>query len=265
MPNTFIDNRDAWLRMSDVDYVGQFVKAWLAFNAWYRSAYTESQDRKIINEFKWQANPVLNTLRPKLDSSSDDAVQFRAEIALLHQRLDNYEIATGRGAAKTRISFRRVFLRENPPKVAQDDRYGYLFRAELLANRQVQAVVARKRDSAVILSLVACAYDAEVLKVLPQFAPLSVPQQNTLLRIYSDAAPEWFCDLTTYEEPDVPEIACGAYVFRTGRDALFAGVVEILYAMRCTLFHGELVPTREAAACYEPAFRLVRRFLDCVV
>jgi len=66
MPNTFVDHRDAWLRMSDIDYLGQFVKSWLAFNAWYRSAYSETQDRKIINEMKWQANPVLSKLRPML-------------------------------------------------------------------------------------------------------------------------------------------------------------------------------------------------------
>ena len=49
MPNTFIENREAWHRLSDIDYVGQFVKAWSAFNAWYRSPHSESQDRKIIN------------------------------------------------------------------------------------------------------------------------------------------------------------------------------------------------------------------------
>jgi hypothetical protein len=53
--------------------------------------------------------------------------------------------------------------------------------------------------------------------------------------------------------------------FRCGKDVLFAGVAEVLYEMRCILFHGELAPTKEAVACYEPAFRLVRRFLDCVV
>jgi len=50
MPNMFIENRDAWLRMSDIDSLGQFVKSWLAFNAWYRSAYNEAQDSKIIHE-----------------------------------------------------------------------------------------------------------------------------------------------------------------------------------------------------------------------
>jgi hypothetical protein len=38
MPNSFIENREAWLRMTEIDYIAQFVKAWLAFNAWYRSA-----------------------------------------------------------------------------------------------------------------------------------------------------------------------------------------------------------------------------------
>jgi hypothetical protein len=265
MPNTFIDNRDAWLRMSDIDYVGQFVKAWLAFNAWYRSAYTENQDRKIINEFKWQSNPVLNALRPKLESTSDDAVQFRAEIGLLHQRLDNYEICCGKGVDKDRISFRRVFLRVNLPKMAQENRYGILFQADLLVGKQVKASVIRRRGGTVLLSVGPGQYNSEALKAIPAFASLSAPQQSILLRVYSEVAPEWFCDLTTHNEPDADVINCGAYTFKCGRDALFAGVVEILYSMRCTLFHGELAPTREAIVCYEPAFRLIRRFLDCVV
>lgn len=266
MPNTFIDNRDAWLRMSDIDYVGQFVKVWLAFNAWYRSAYTETQDRKIINEFKWQANPVLNTLRPKLESAADDAVQFRAEIALLHHRLSNYEVTGGKGDDKTRIWFRRVFLCENAPFANEADRYGFLFHAELLANRQVSASVERKNGGQVLVSVPAGPHDVNALVALPDYINnLSVPQQTVLRQLYVETCPFWFCDLTTHTEPDAEEIQCGAFTFRCGRDALFAGVVETLYCMRCTLFHGELAPTKEAVACYEPAYRLVRRFLDCVV
>jgi hypothetical protein len=265
MPNTFIDNRDAWLRMSDIDYVGQFVKAWLAFNAWYRNAYTEGQDRKIINEVKWQSNPVLNTLRPKLDSGSDDAIQFRAELALLHQRLDNYELTGGKGAAKSRIYFRRVFLRENAPTVEKEDRYGIAFEAERVAGRHVRVAVTKKTSGTPLLTLAACSHDLEVLRSLPAFASLSIPQQTVLTRIYCKMTPNWYCDLTTHEQPDAADISCGAYTFKCGRDAMFAGAIEILYQMRCTLFHGELAPTKEAVLCYEPAFRLVRRFLDCVV
>src|SRR5439155_1432978 len=132
MPNTFIDNRDAWFRMSDIDYLGQFVKTWLAFNAWYRSAYAETQDRKIMNEIKWQGNPVLSKLRPMLEADSEEAEQFRSEIGLLHHRLDGYEIHIGKGAEKTRETLRSVFLRDNPPTIKTGKSYGYLFQVERL-------------------------------------------------------------------------------------------------------------------------------------
>jgi len=266
MPNTFIENREAWLRMSDIDYVGQFVKAWLAFNAWYRSAYSETQDRKIINEFKWQSNSILNPLRPKLEAQSDEAVQFRAEIGLLHQRLENFELFSGKGTTK-RITLRKVFLRENPAVIKDDDRYGFLFHVELLASKQVTVSVTRKRGGAGLVNMPAAAHDPSALQAAPGFEKLSTPQKNVLRRLYAEATPHWFCDLTTYKdpEPNTPALQCGAYQFCCGKDALFAGVVEVLYEMRCTLFHGELAPTKEAVACYEPAFRLVRRFLACVV
>jgi hypothetical protein len=265
MPNTFIENREAWLRMSDIDYVGQFVKTWLAFNAWYRSAYAETKDRKIIDEFKWQSNPIGNTLRPKLEAQSDDAAQLRSEIGLLHQRLENYELLSGK-ATKKRITLRNVFLKENLPIVKTDDRYGFLFRAELLASKQVSVSVTRKRGGACLVNLPAAIHDSSALQRAPGFENLSPPQQNVLRRLYSDASPLWFCDLTSYDdlEPTSPDLVCGAYTFRCGKDVLFAAVVEVLYEMRCVLFHGELAPSKEAVACYEPAFRLVRRFLDCV-
>jgi hypothetical protein len=247
MPNTFIDNKDAWLRMSDIDYVGQFVKVWLAFNAWYRSAYAEREDRKIINEFKWQGNSVRNTLRPKLESSSDDAVQFRSDIGLLHQRLENFELLSGKGAQKKRITLRNVFLRENLP------------------NKQVSASITRKNTGVVRFNLLAAPYDLVALPSAPNFIGLSPNLQSILRGLYSVTAPSWVCDLTTYNDAFATSLECGSYNFMCGSETLFAGVTEVIYEMRCTLFHGELAPTKEAVFCYEPAFRIVRRFLDCVI
>lgn len=267
MPNTFIENREAWLRMSDIDYVGQFVKAWLAFNAWYRSAYSEAQDRKIIDEIKWQPNPVLNALRAKLEAEGDEAVQFRSEIGLLHQRLENFELHSGKGTEKRRITFHSIYLRDNAPCVNTDDRYGILFRVELMPDRKVTVSVTRKASGTSLLSAQHNKHDPGALTGESGFQNLSTPQKKVLRRLYDEASPQWICDLTTYDDPapnrSLPQ--CGAYQFPCGKDALFAGLVEVLYAMRNALFHGELVPTKEAVVCYEPAFRLVRRFLDCVV
>ena len=150
MANTFIDNRDAWLRMSDIDYLGQFVKSWLAFNAWYRSAYTETQDRKIIDEIKWQGNPVLSRLRPMLETNSDEAEQLRSEIGLLHHRLEGYEIHTGKGLEKSRITLRSVFLKENAPGAKTGKSYGYSFQVQRAANRQMTVDVKGKTGTIVL-------------------------------------------------------------------------------------------------------------------
>jgi|GEM_PF-6951326 len=81
-------------------------------------------------------------------------------------------------------------------------------------------------------------------------------------RLYEHVNPYKVRDLTGGDEE--PAITCGTHVFRCGTEFLFAGVVEVIYLMRCSLFHGELVPTRKASECYEPAYRIVRRFLEAV-
>lgn len=262
MPNTFIDNRDSWLRLSEIDYLGQFVKAWLAFNAWYRNAYTETQDRKIINEIKWQPNPIRSKLRPFLtnSSSNEESEQFRGEIGLLHHRLQNYEIHSGKGEDKLRITLENIYLRDNPPPSKMvKKRRSCEFTIERLINGHVKTEVTNPGGRQV-LTHTQPRYDLANLQSLASFASLTSNQQGFLTSLYKQANPKIIANL---KEGNLPAIKCGAHEFKCGAESLFAGLVEVLYLLRCTLFHGELNPTKDAITCYEPAFRLVRRFLDC--
>jgi len=260
MPNTFIDNKDAWLRMSEVDYVGQFVKTWLAFNAWYRSAYAATTDRAIIEEIKWNANPVSGHLRPLLDVASEEAEQFRADIALLHHRLENHEITAGKGVERQRITLTRIYLRDNPPVTKNGHRSGHAFVVERQPNNHVRTEVTRNNN--VRFAYQQQAYNLGELEAFPAFQQTLTNNLRAFLRtLYLQVAPKWIANLLDGNEAP---IICGAFTFRCGREPLFAGVLEALYVMRCTLFHGELAPTQHAVKCYEPAYRLVRRFLDCV-
>ena len=263
MPNTFIDNRERWLLLSEVDYLGQFVKAWLAFNAWYRSAYTETQDRKIINEFKCQPNPVLSKLRPLLNNgSSEEAEQFRSEIGLLHHRLQNYEIHNGKGDQKDRITLENIYLRDNPACRKVQSHQGYEFIVDRVANGQMRVEV-KNRQGVVIINHPHARHSFAEIEAIPAFTNLSINLQGHLRGIYhlDDVRPKCVMNLTTGAEP---AIKCGSYDFRCTPESLFAGVVEAVYLMRCTLFHGELNPTKDSNACYEPAYQIVRRFLDAI-
>jgi len=263
MPNTFIDNRDAWLRLAEIDYLGQFVKTWLAFNAWYRTAYTENNDREIINEIKWNPSGTLgNRMRPLLTSTSDDSAQFRAEIGLLHHRLENYEINEGKGEKKRRITLTNIYLKNNSPGRNSDTYRGYEFCVELRANGHIITEVKRIKDGWMALHHTQPQHDLNDLERQAAYRNNLPSTVQPLVRgLYIQSTPKQYTNLLDGSEPC---IECGAYRFSCGREVLFAGVIEALYLMRCTLFHGELVPTKDATACYEPAYRLVRRFLDCL-
>lgn len=40
----------------DIDYYSAFIKAWIAFNSWYRSENKERTDREIIERLKSENN-----------------------------------------------------------------------------------------------------------------------------------------------------------------------------------------------------------------
>ena len=262
MPNPFIDHKNHWLALSEIDYLGQFVKAWLAFNAWYRNAYNEPQDRKIINAINWEPNPVLSKLRPMLARTSEEASQFRAEIGLLHHRLENYELHAGKSDEKERITLRNVYLKDSPPAIKTEDCDGCDLKVERNAGGNVTTNVTRRRSGRVLVTFQQNKFDLNELEFQPQFQnDLNVRLQSALRQLYKTAGPKHYANLMVGIEV---KIKCGAYDFPCGAESLFAGVVEAVYLMRNTLFHGELVPTKEAAECYEPAYRIVRRFLVSV-
>ena len=61
-----------------------------------------------------------------------------------------------------------------------------------------------------------------------------------------------------------PALTIGTMQFHCSADSLLSGLVETIYAMRNALLHGEVDPDAQVLACYEPAYRIVMQFLNCV-
>ncbi len=265
MPNAFLDARDRWLDLSEIDYLGHFVRAWLAFNAWYRSAHAQTQDRAIIEDIKWQANPMRNGVLPLLTAETSDGAEFRSNIGLLHQRLENYRLEVGKGNDKSPISFQRVFLKERPsaPQTSNYMNWTYEVRPGAVNGSVVCEVKDRNGTTRFLLNQ--NRYDLAGLEGAPDFAArLNANQQGQLRGLYIAFSPRLVADLTNCPGAGARQIATGAVNMMCSPENLFAGIVENVYLMRCSLFHGELVPTKDATACYEPAYRIVRRFLASI-
>jgi hypothetical protein len=262
MPSVYTENMRKWLELAEVDYIGPFVKAWLAFNAWYRHAYTLKTDREILNEVRWQPNIIRNKLVPMLGQTSEEAEQFRAHIGDLHHRLEAYHIHTGHGDDAERITFTNVFLKKRTVTAQTQSRYRRVYKITPgPGNSPALTVTVQLHTGIQVLNITQPRFDLVGLQADPAFQSLNSDQQGTLLSIYRSMNPREIVDL---RNNGGPLIQCGTYELRCSSEHLFAGLCEVIYSMRCSLFHGELVPDPEAVACYEPAYRILRRFLTSI-
>lgn len=283
VPNNYVDNKQYWDDLSDIDFITAFVKAWLAFNAWYRSHYNLTQDRQILEQVKFHPNPIKNKaesmLKPKdrgrnrgvsaekrfrLDQESQE---LRSNISLLHDRLEKHPLLPfdKKKASYEKISFTNVFLKRKTPISLSECYSGLEYSVAVTLNggsiQSILATITHVKNGSRKFSHSQDKYDARDLATVLNTSKLNPQQTIRMKNLYANINPEVYANLMTFSED---EIECDAYVFRCSSEDLFAGTIEILYAMRCMLFHGELVPSRDAKLCYEPAYRILKHFLSLV-
>src|SRR6202021_2246160 len=102
-------------------------------------------------------------------------------------RLESYEIHTGKGAEKTRVTLRSVFLRENPPVSKSGNFYGYAFVVQRAVNRHVTVEV-RGRTGGVVLQPPPKIFDLGGLQAFPDYGRLTPNLQAFLRQLYEEAA-----------------------------------------------------------------------------
>ncbi len=114
-----------WIQKIDisVDYYSAFIKAWIAFNSWYRSEYSEKTDREIIEKLKTESNRFKGYIETLLDVNNvtNEAITFKENLNSLRERLVNASIMTQeRSGVNQQISFSEIAI-NNPKTVAEGD------------------------------------------------------------------------------------------------------------------------------------------------
>lgn len=264
-------NAQLWKDKAEIDYIGPFVKAWAAFNAWYRDETNSRRDRVGLNYVRNQVNPVraeiLPLLRPRVynenrrvQPDTEAAQEFKLLVAELHTRLEAYRIEIFQNNALEQISFRSICLKRgvNLPQTRNYNRHTYTVKK---ADGTWQSFVTRE-DGTEKTRIEQQEYDLDGLTDHQNFVDqLSVVQRDQLRNLYQLCNPRPLFDLTV--GVGAPIVA-GEIEFRCSDIELFAGVIEVIYAMRNALLHGELQPEEPALRAYEPAYRIVMSFLNCI-
>lgn len=249
-----------WIARSEVDHIGPFVNAWAAFNAWYRHISGSARDRDGLDYVRTRPNTVRSGIMPYLDPQTNDtadATQFKQMIANLHGSLEAFRLETMHKGNVEHVSFRSVPLR-NGKALPQTNNYRRLTYEVGKANGVWTSII-RNIGGIEITRVVQPDYDLAGLQAEPNFIGLSNERRGQLRALYMDCNPRPMTDLLTGNEPP---IVAGTIYFRCTCEELFGGIIETIYRMRNMLLHGELKPDAAALACYEPAYRLLRRMLQ---
>jgi hypothetical protein len=262
-----------WLERAEIDYIGPFIKAWASINAWYRHTTSSRKDVDGLRYLKQQPNPVRNAIMPMIQPARKDgqgnwlrddeaAHKFKLLIRDLHVCLDSYHIEVARDDdVLERISFRSIFLGRAAitPQTLDHNRMRYRVDKSNRIWKSTVCSIAKPTDSRAVIEQ--ALFDVDGLRIHFDFIALSSTQQATLLALYQQCNPRPLTDLLS--GPD-DKITAGDIEFHCTDQQLFSALVEIIYGMRNALLHGELQPHELAFAAYEPAYRIVMRFLDCL-
>lgn len=248
-----------WRERAEVDYVGPFVKAWAAFNAWYRHVSGKTTDRDGIDHVCKHSNPVRSAILPLLDpqtTDTADAVAFKEDLARLHGSLEAYRLESSYKGRSERVSFRAVPIGQ-PKQLQQALLYaGLSYKVDKISQRIVTTI--HNKTNVQVLHIAQSEYNLAGLLSEPAYINLNLARSTRLRALYADCDPRPMIDLLNGTEPP---ISAGTITFRASCDNLFAGTIQTIYRMRNMMLHGELAPDPQALAGYEYAFHLLRRML----
>jgi hypothetical protein len=244
--NPYTENEEKWKSLSDIDWFTQFIKAWITFNAWYRNSYPSLiTEREIINEIKNNANSVRIRAESYLSRADVDSSKFKQHIADLYKLLEE-KIINNRGK-------RVQLLGEN--KQAQEIfvRRGIIYESTKLPNQEIISLV-KNSSNHIIIEISQSKYDRNgLINNIDYKNRLSAEQQKNLLACYKVICPEMPLLSSGSDALNI-----GDYQFVNDPPLISQAIIETIYKLRCVLFHGKIVPDKDIARIYEPAYHILK-------
>lgn len=268
MPNV-TENTRRFIENSGIDYFTYFIKAWIPFNAWYKNKWPDlHSDRKAINSIKDSVNEARSSIINYLENDNDDSKTFRSYFSSLHfQLLDNDIENNGR-----RISFLDVKIGKNRNRRIDETFNRLTYHLERRDNRiGVEKIIINivKADGAAACGqILQDDYNLDSLKDDREFQKLTASQQNRLVGYYKEIIPYQSINLIEAHPVDGNQdqhdnySKIGSFTFIDNKEKIAQGLVEVMYSLRCVLFHGELNPNEANNEVYKNLYHLLFMILQ---
>jgi hypothetical protein len=238
-----------------------FVRAWIPFNAWYCNSYGSTKDRECIDRIKTDGNQFRARLMALLTDTSVEAKRFRSFLGQLHELLEAFPIPDAH--PNKRITFTNIYFRVNPKTVTNPPRKkrNLEYKVEKLSNNSIVAIVVNTNTTppATKYNYTYIKYDHNHFSDDVDNSALNSQQRELLNDCFLEINPKRKENLISSGPKN--SIEAGGVYFVRNSDLVSQAVIDVLYHLRCKLFHGELQPSRDNLSVYEPAYYILRILL----
>jgi hypothetical protein len=254
----FFDNLHLWQRQTDIDFFSYFMKTWLVFNAWMYHSTKSEKDRKNIEHVKENNNSFKSKTLSFITGDDNDSHTFREHIGNLHLALSKANISN----KNQMLTFENAFIGTNPNRHETMNYRGCDFSVIFPSLGNHNHNVEVTRNGTKLLHLSFTTYDLKQLESNADFKNLTDERKNYIKQCYKDANPRLYKNLLSNKTDGTDIIKCGTVNFINDENYLYKGLIEILYSLRCILFHGELVPNKESQKVYEHCYFIIKMIID---
>ena len=264
MANNFVDHKDRWLLIAngEFEYPILFIKSWLPFNAWYCNNYPQyhNKDRLILEEMKIDNNLFITRINALLQNNDEDSTIFQNNLVKLHNCLESYKVPN----ALQNISFKTLNYRTNPKTVFVKLYRKYNYKVEIITpippnNYRIRIDILNAGGSNIFLYN-HTKYDKAHLLSYPSFIALSEQKRNIILEGFEAINPK-LKESLILEKKNGSLLTISNVYFKNDTLLLSQAILEILYNIRCILFHGEIQPSKDNLKVYEPAFYMLKQLI----
>ena len=247
---------DTWIKRADPDYYIMFIKAWIPFNAWYFSEYNTKRDDIALTQIKTTKNIIRNRIETMLTSTDKESLEFRNSLAALHNELEKRKIMNYQHL----ISFSHIRLDEYFPSIATDIMNDVIYKITPDKTNGFKILIISKDEVTTYMSKTLNPnYSLNNLDLENQY--ISLPSQemkNKIREMYISVDPK--LPFSLIEANHANGIKLENYneiYFKNDSELIAKSLIQILYELRCILFHGILNPNETYSLTYKYAFEIL--------
>lgn len=262
MTQIYLEN---WLKKTDIDYYKMFIFSWIPFNAWYMRTYYDYEtrietDRVIISKIKTEENPFRNKILNLLMSATDEASDFRYNIFKLHELLENTTIPS----QEKRVSFSVLKTDDNSKKEeivvinGKTLKFNFLHKQARTTNRFRCEIIKRNGSSQAIIELKSCG--KEEIESHPDFQRQNAGDQQRIIKGFNEINPNKPSSIIDKRSTGIK--IHGNLYFVNNQTLISQFLVELLYQLRCKIFHGEIDPRPAYYDVYKYAYFIIKPLIS---